>query len=183
MVSCALNWPSRRRVTKRLLLLVLSTGALAATVATVAGCGGGSASSSTVGPAPRPTGAVIQRSTLSGVCVSQLSPGARPPNCKFVDVESKLRHCKVSSGGYDVAAFGISCKVTRHVFGSLQADWVYGPHAPGQALYEPWAGSGRVPHIKPTKPTGWTCWAALTPQSTVQQVCWHGEQVIVFKVA
>jgi hypothetical protein len=165
-------------MTWRLLPSALTTGAL---VVVVSGCGGSSApSSSTTAPTPSPTGAVVQRSTLSGLPCRSRTQGASGSNCKIVDVASKLRPCKVSSGGYNVEAFGISCKATADLLGTLQATWVAGHHASGEALYEPWAASGRFPRVTPTKPTGWTCWAALTPQA-VQHVCWRGEQVILFK--
>jgi hypothetical protein len=171
---------------RRLALL----GVTAAGVALVTGCGGSGDSSSTSTSAPPPSSAVVPNSGLSGgACPSQVAPTSGKA-CQIADVGVELTNCKASNGPYDVQVAGISCKEGLALRGSLQARWVatVGPRgsdralSPPPAVYQPWAVTGKFPQVRPTESTGWTCWATNTPQA-IDHVCWHGSDVLLFKIS
>jgi hypothetical protein len=78
----------------------------------------------------------------------------------------KLDNCQIRAGGYAVRISGLSCGRTGEILargGPLRVTEKSGAFDLGN---------------------GWTCWADLLKEyGPIQNVCWRGEALIVYKVA
>jgi hypothetical protein len=90
-----------------------------------------------------------------------------PPLHPTVREEVNLKPCRVPSGGYDVRVSKLNCEQAVEIVDRLGRG---GPLRATEAS------------VAFDRGNGWTCWADLLKEfGPIQNVCWRGQSLIVYK--